>query len=155
MTGCTILHVEDDPNDAFLVQHAFQKAQLRVQIRLVSDGQQALDYLAGTGPYSDRKANPLPNLVILDLKMPKLSGFDVLAWVRGQERFGQIPVVVLSSSDHCDDKAHARKLGANAFEVKSPGFENIVETVETYLAGNVPLWQSTPPVAKSYSSVRL
>jgi len=133
MSVCTILHVEDDPNDAFLVQHALEKAQVSVQLRLVADGQQALDYLAGTGPYNDRHSYPIPNLMLLDLKMPKLSGFDVLAWVRGQKRFGDLPVIILSSSEHCEDKAHAQRLGADAYEVKSPGFECVVQRVLSYV----------------------
>ena len=150
MSVCTILHVEDDPNDAFLVQHALEKARLSVQLRLVADGQQALDYLAGAGPYDDRHSYPMPNLILLDLKMPKLSGFDVLAWVRGQERFGHLPVIILSSSEHCEDKAHAQKLGADAYEVKSPGFERVVQRVTSYLTTwNTPVWAMPRGVANN------
>jgi DNA-binding response OmpR family regulator len=137
----TILHVEDDPNDAFLVQHAFEKAGVEAQLRLAADGQQALDYLAGSGPYGDRCAYPMPDLVLLDLKMPKLSGFDVLAWLRGQERFGSLPVIILSSSEHCEDKSYAQKLGATAYEVKSPGFERVVQRVMGCLRTmQAPIW---------------
>lgn len=153
MSVCTILHVEDDPNDAFLVQHAFDKARLPIELRLVSDGQQALDYLAGTGPYGDRQSYPLPNLILLDLKMPKLSGFDVLSWLRGQERFGQLPVVILSSSEHCEDKAHAQKLGANGYEVKSPGFERVVQRVLAFVQSlSVPVWAT--PIARQPAVAR-
>lgn len=141
MSTYTILHVEDDPNDAFLVQHAFQRARLSIQVRLVSDGQQALDYLAGTGQYADRVTYPIPQLVLLDLKMPKLSGFDVLSWVRGQEQFGRLPVLILSSSDHLDDRLHAQALGATEYEVKSPGFEAVVQCVVRMMATRkIPVW---------------
>jgi CheY-like chemotaxis protein len=152
----TILHVEDDPNDAFLVQHAFEKAGVQVQLRLAADGQQALDYLAGSGAYGDRCAFPMPDLVLLDLKMPKLSGFDVLAWLRGQERFGSLPVIILSSSEHCEDKTHAQKLGATAYEVKSPGFERVVQRVVGYLATmQTPVWVTQRPQYTSLSRTRI
>ncbi len=133
MSHCTILHVEDDANDAFFVRLAFERAGLDLVVVRVADGQEALDYLEGRGQYAERANWPLPALLLLDLKMPVLDGFDVLAWVRAQRKFKHLPIVVLTSSDAEEDKHRARKLGTTDYLVKSPSWADVVERVRAIL----------------------
>src|SRR4051812_28573679 len=93
-----ILLAEDDPNDVLLIQRAFQKAGLRIALEVVADGEQAIEYLSGRGIYSNREKYPLPFLLLLDLKMPGIDGFEVLQWIRGQPSLKRLLVVVLTSS---------------------------------------------------------
>lgn len=125
----TILHVEDDSNDALLFQHACQKAGLACQVQYAGDGDEALSYLQGAGKFSNREQFPLPCLVLLDLKMPRVNGFEVLTWLRTEERFRRVPVVVLSSSNHEADINRAYEAGANSFLVKPVDFNSLVELV--------------------------
>ena len=113
-----ILLVEDDPNDVWLVKHAFQSANISNPLRIVNDGQEAIDYLKGNGAYSDRGAFPLPKLVLLDLKMPRLNGFDVIGWMRRHYPWKLTPIIILSSSALPQDVNRAYELGANAYMVK-------------------------------------
>ena len=110
-----ILLAEDDGNDVFLLRHTFKGAGLAHAIVDVPDGQVAVDYLSAEPPYSDRLQYPLPNLVLLDLKMPRMSGFDVLSWLRSQPAFSKLPVVVWSNSVLEEDKQRVLNLGANAY----------------------------------------
>ena len=112
-----ILHIEDEECDVFLFQHAMRKAGDNVSIQVATDGQKAIDYLKGAGKFANRNEFPLPSLVLLDLKLPHITGLDVLKWVR-QEAGLSIPVVILSSSENEDDIATAYELGANAYLVK-------------------------------------
>ncbi len=130
MTPTAVLHVEDDPNDAFLLKHALRKADLPVEVQHVSDGQQAIDYLSGTGSFSDRTHFPLPRLILLDLKLPMLNGFEVLAWARSHAPFFRLPVFVLSSSDLPEDVSEAKRLGADDFFVKTHTFEDVVQALK-------------------------
>src|SRR6185503_1050748 len=98
MKNQTILHVEDDPNDVFFLDHSFKKAQITTPIHVVNDGQEAIDYLSGSGKFSDRALYPMPCLVILDLKMPRKDGLQVLQWLRQESNCVWPPVIVLSSS---------------------------------------------------------
>jgi CheY-like chemotaxis protein len=118
-TQPTILVVEDDPTDVFLLRRALAKTNLAYQLRFVSDGQSALNYLEGLAPYADRQTFPLPELVLLDLRVPVLDGFDVLRRLGSHPRFGRLPVFVLSASTFDNDRALARNLGAKAYYVKS------------------------------------
>jgi CheY-like chemotaxis protein len=132
-----ILHVEDDPNDALLFQHACRKAGVGFEVQAVNDGDDAIAYLRGTRNFSNRKNHPLPQLILLDLKMPRLSGFDVLTWLRNERPFEKTPVIVLTSSNHETDIKRAYDLGANSYLVKPVGFEALVEvarTIQTYWA---------------------
>jgi CheY-like chemotaxis protein len=135
----TILHVEDDTNDTLLLEHAFKKAGLVFDLQAVSDGDQAIAYLRGVNDFSDRDKHPLPKLILLDLKMPRLSGFDVLTWLRSDEGLRCVPVVVLTSSNHDADVKRAYALGAKSYLVKPVGFEALVELVKTLpgLAGQI------------------
>lgn len=127
----TILHVEDDPNDTLLFQHACNKAGVIFDLQAVSDGDQAIAYLRGANDFSDRQKHPLPKLILLDLKMPRVSGFDVLAWLQKENLFNGVPVVVLTSSNHDADVKRAYDLGAKSYLVKPVGFEALVELVKT------------------------
>lgn len=126
----TILHVEDDPNDVLLVQRAVKKTGAPTTILSVGDGDQALAYLSGTDQYSDREQYPLPNLVLLDLKMPRKSGLEVLAWIRQQASLRRLIVVIFTSSKHDHDINQAYELGANSYLVKPVGFESLQETLK-------------------------
>ncbi len=113
-----ILLVEDDQNDVFFLEYAFESAGINNPIRVVTDGQQAIDYLQGRGRFSDRAIHPMPSLVLLDLKLPVKMGFDVLKWMRQQTRFQTLPVIVLTSSSDILDVDEAYRLGARSYIVK-------------------------------------
>lgn len=114
------LLVEDDQHDAFFVEREFKKAPHHIVLKRVCDGQEAIDYVSGAGPYADRQEFPIPNVVMLDLKMPRINGFDFLQWLRKTAPDGlcTIPVIVMSSSDLPKDVARAYHLGANSYLVK-------------------------------------
>jgi len=131
VTDFTLLLVEDDPNDILLIQRAFAKASLVNPIKIVRDGEEALHYLAGTGSYTDRSRYPIPALILLDLKLPRKSGFEVLQWLREQPGLAHIPVIVLTSSKESSDINQAYSLGANSYLVKPVGFEGLLEMVKT------------------------
>jgi CheY-like chemotaxis protein len=122
-----ILQVEDREEDVFLLQRALQRAALMARVQVATDGQDAIDYLAGHGRYSDRQRFPLPYLVLLDLKLPLLMGLDVLAWIRAQPRLRALIVIVLSSSIHEADVQRAYDLGANAFLVKPSDINTLTD----------------------------
>src|SRR5580700_10175562 len=107
-----ILYVEDEPSDVLLLRMAFTRAGLANPVHVAVDGAQGMDYLAGNGPFADRSLHPLPALVLLDLNLPKKSGFDVLRWIREQPQFSSLPVVIYTSSVGLIDKETARLLGA-------------------------------------------
>jgi CheY-like chemotaxis protein len=125
-----ILHVEDDPNDVLLFQRAFRKANLAVNIQSVTDGDKAVAYLSGAEDYADREKFPLPALILLDLKMPRKSGLEVLAWIRGQEKIRRLLVVIFTSSKHDEDINRAYDLGANSYLVKPVGFDMLVDVAK-------------------------
>ena len=126
----TILHVEDDPNDVLLVQRAFKKSRSMAVVQSVADGDQALAYLAGADVFADRDQYPAPALVLLDLKMPRKSGLEVLTWIRQQPQFKRLIVVVFTSSRHDHDVTLAYELGANSYLMKPVGFEALQETIK-------------------------
>lgn len=125
-----ILHVEDDPNDVLLFQRAFKKANLSVNIQSVSDGDKAVAYLSGANGFDDREKFPLPALILLDLKMPRKSGLEVLAWIRGQDKLRRLLVVIFTSSKHDEDINRAYDLGANSYLVKPVGFDMLVDVAK-------------------------
>ncbi len=127
----TILLVEDDPNDVLLLQRAFRQANVAPSIHVEGDGEQGVAYLAGQGPYADRVRHPLPMLLLLDLKLPRLSGFEVLAWLRQQPGLRRLPVVILTSSAQLADISRAYDLGANSYLVKPVAFDALRDTVNT------------------------
>lgn len=127
----TILLVEDDPNDVLLIQRAFRRANLVNPLQVVQDGEAAVLYLGGQGSYADRDRYPLPILILLDLKLPRLSGLEVLEWLRQQPRLKRLPVVVLTSSRENVDVNRAYDLGANSYLVKPVAFDGLMEMVRT------------------------
>jgi CheY-like chemotaxis protein len=113
-----ILYVEDEETDRFLMRLAFAIQGLAEALRMVKDGKTAQDYLSGADVYEDRQKHPLPALVLLDLHLPEVNGFDVLQWIRAHPLHSSLPVVVFTSSDRDEDRARARLLGANEFLTK-------------------------------------
>ncbi len=127
----TILLIEDDPNDVILIQRAFKKANLLTPIQVVEDGETALDYLMGKGIFKDRERYPLPDLILLDLKLPRKSGLEVLAWLREQPNLKRLPVVILTASKEAKDINRAYDLGANSYLVKPVSFDALLNMVKT------------------------
>jgi CheY-like chemotaxis protein len=124
-----VLAAEDEETDRFILKRAFQKAGIHHSLLFVCDGEEAIDYLNGTEPYHDRARYPLPSLLLLDLKMPRRTGFEVLAWLAAAPEFKSLPVVVLSSSSHESDTQKARQLGAREYIVKPHDLSQFVEMV--------------------------
>lgn len=122
-----ILLIEDDINDALLLRRAFAKAGVQNSIVQLEDGDAAIAYLSGTGEYAEREHYPLPCLILLDLKLPRRSGLEVLAWIREQPGLKRIPVVVLTSSQQSHDINRAYDLGANSYLVKPVGFDTLLK----------------------------
>jgi CheY-like chemotaxis protein len=114
----TILLVEDERNDVFLLQYAFESAGIANPVQVVEDGQQAIEYLAGNGKYADRAQYPMPCLVLLDLKLPVKTGHDVLRWIQQHPGLQLLIVIVLSSSREEEDVNTAYTLGARSYLVK-------------------------------------
>jgi len=122
-----ILLAEDTHDDVLLIKRAFSKGGVRNPVYVVRDGEQAIWYLKGEGKFSNRVEYPLPDLLLLDLKMPIRDGFGVLRWVRQQPNLAGLRILVLTSSDSLHDVNLAYKLGANSFLVKPLEFENCVQ----------------------------
>ena len=138
----TILLVEDDENDMFFLQRAMKNAGVPNPIQIASDGQQAIDYFQGTGKFADREEFPLPYLVLLDLKLPRVMGLDVLKWIRQQPEVAAI-VIILSSSKEEADVATAYRLGANGYLVKpaeASQLNDMAKSIKDFW-----LSQNTPP----------
>ena len=125
-----ILLVEDDYNDVLLIQRAFRKAKIKPLVSNVSNGDEVLLYLEGKGKYADRTQYPVPLLILLDLKLPRRSGLEVLAWIRQQPKLRRLLVVVLTSSQEDSDLTQAYDLGANSYLVKPIDFQEFVRLVE-------------------------
>jgi CheY-like chemotaxis protein len=124
----TILLVEDDPNDIFLMERAFTRARLANPLKVVRDGEEAISYLQGDGVYSDRSEYPVPLMILTDLKMPRRSGFELLEWLQEQvEELRDIPVIVLTASNEVPDVEKARQLGAKSYLVKPGQLEDLVQ----------------------------
>jgi CheY-like chemotaxis protein len=130
LEGYTILLVEDDPNDVLLIERAFRRANLANPLRVVGDGEAALAYLSGELPYADRDRYPMPLMILLDLKLPRKSGLEVLAWLRQQPGLKRLPVVVLTSSREASDINRAYDLGANSYLVKPVDFDALLDMVK-------------------------
>jgi len=126
----TVLLVEDDANDALLVRRAFRLASIANPVQTVEDGEEAVAYLSGKPPYADRDRYALPVLMLLDLKLPRKSGLEVLQWLRQQAVLKRLPVVVLTSSREAADVNRAYDLGANSYLVKPVAFESLLDMVK-------------------------
>ena len=117
-TNFSILHVEDSADDVVLLRRAFKHANITNPIQVVGDGEQAIDYLLGAGPFADRKKYPMPGLVLLDLKLPGKSGLEVLEWIRDQPTLKSVPVVIFSSWANESDVEHASHMGSDSYVLK-------------------------------------
>lgn len=115
-----ILLVEDNEDDVFLTEMAFAKAGCKNTMRVVTDGEEAVNYLAGEGKYADREEHPFPSLILLDLKLPYRSGLEILSWMRTNGMLGKATVAVLTSSNEPSDLKSAYELGTNTYLVKPP-----------------------------------
>ena len=114
----TVLLVEDHQSDILLARRAFKKVDLTSILNVVEDGDAAIAYLSGAGEYGDRDRHPLPELLLLDLKMPRRSGFEVLQWLEQQPQLEDLPVVVLTSSQESGDVERARSFGIHSYLIK-------------------------------------
>ncbi len=126
-----ILYVEDEENDVYLVQFAFKSITDRIRLQVVRDGEEAEAYLEGTGAFADRSTYPMPVLVLMDLKLPKKMGLDVIAWMRSKAGLRELPVFVLSSSQESRDVERARALGVTGYLVKPGDLTGLIRTLRT------------------------
>jgi len=124
-----ILLVEDNPTDVELTLRALKKNNLANKVHVVTDGAEALDYLFATGVYKEREIDKKPKVVLLDLKLPKVDGLEVLKKIKSDERTRDIPVVVLTSSKEEQDRIESYKLGVNSYIVKPVDFEQFTKSV--------------------------
>ncbi len=124
-----ILLVEDNPNDVELILRALQRNNSAAKLHVVRDGAEALDFLGSSGTYASRRGQPLPKVILLDLKLPKMTGLEVLQRVKSNPATAMVPVVVLSSSQQDRDIAQCYKLGANSYIVKPVDFDKFVQAI--------------------------
>jgi CheY-like chemotaxis protein len=118
MARSLILEIEDDPNDVYFLQYAFREAGITNAVQVVGSGEEGIDYLSGTGAFADRRKYPLPCLILLDLKLPRKSGLEVLEWIRAQPGLKSMVIIVFTSSQQPEDVQRAYELGVNSFVVK-------------------------------------
>jgi len=134
-TPMHILLVEDNRMDVELTLDAFREIHLENRIDVATNGQQALDYLFGQGKYSDRKLYPMPNLILLDLKLPGVDGFEVLRQIKSTPILKRLPVIILTSSKEEGDRALTYDIGANSYLVKPvsfDGFLGVIRQIDGY-----------------------
>lgn len=154
-----ILLAEDDPNDVLLIQRAFEKAGLQQSLKVVRDGDEAIEYLSGQGNFSNRERFPIPFLLLLDLKMPATDGFEVLRWVRAEAELKRLLVVVLTSSNLQADVDRAYELGANSYLVKPVEFAQMVNMIQRFEAywseiNRTPTGPASPSAARTETLAR-
>lgn len=125
-----ILLIEDNPMDVILTLDAFKEAKLKNTINVARSGEEALDYLFGNGKYSDREQFPMPNIVLLDLKMPGIDGFEVLRQIKQTKVLKRIPVIILTSSKEEGDLVLSYDIGANSYLLKPISFNGFVDVVK-------------------------
>jgi CheY-like chemotaxis protein len=133
--GLKILVIDDNGDDALILQRAFNQIAPEIGLHFARTGIEAIDYLKGVDRFADRHQYPLPSLLVLDLKMPGMNGFEVIQWVRKESEIREIPIVVLSCSNQAGDIARAHELGANAYHVKPSdayALLGMVEGLKTY-----------------------
>lgn len=125
-----ILLVEDDPDAVLLMKKAFTAAAISNPLRTVKDGEELIAYLSGTAPFDNRQAHPAPVMILLDLKLPRKSGFELLEWIRKNAKLSRLVIVVLTSSRESKDISKAYALGANSYLVKPTSFHDLVDVVK-------------------------
>lgn len=126
----TILIVEDNAEEVLLLKKAFQRVALDIAVQFVTNGEEAIDYLSGTEQFHNRREYPEPDLVIMDLKMPRKGGFEVLEWFRNLQEGALIPIIVLTSSHREADVQRAYSLGANSYFLKPSNFEEFRDMIQ-------------------------
>lgn len=127
----TLLLADDDPDDRLLVKDALEESRLEADLRSVEDGEELMDYLHHRGKYADPDDSPPPDLILLDLKMPKKSGHQALEEIKGNPKLRRIPIVVLTTSKAEEDIVRAYNSGANSFIVKPTNFGALTEAMKT------------------------
>jgi DNA-binding response OmpR family regulator len=127
---CKVLLLEDNGDDIFFVQQATKELKITNPLIIVRDGQEAMDYLRGVGAYEDRERYPVPTHALLDLKVPRKSGLQLLAWMRSEPAWSKLRVIVFTSSRDRADIDAARALGIDAYLVKPVAFRELVSTIE-------------------------
>lgn len=147
MNNKIILLVEDNPDDVELTLRAFKQNNIFNEVIVAKDGAEALDYLFGKGMYAGRNVKNLPVVILLDLKLPKIDGMEVLKIMRQNDITKLLPVVILTSSSQEDDVANGYKLGANSYVRKPVDFKEFVEAVKL-LGLYWLIWNEPPPVGK-------
>jgi CheY-like chemotaxis protein len=130
LTSDLVLVAEDNPDDALLLRRALDRAGIRSRLKIVNDGEELLLYLQGRGAYANRESCPVPSLIILDLKMPRKGGLEVLEWLNENRDLAVVPTIVLSASNLEEDVRSAYHLGANTFFLKPSTFDELVETMK-------------------------
>jgi CheY-like chemotaxis protein len=145
----TVLHVDDDPNDTTLFRVACAKADVNFELQNIEDPNEAMEYLSGLGKYADRTEYQMPGLVLLDLKMPRATGLEILKWIRNHSVLKHLPVIVLSGSELKEDIHEAYAVGANSYFVKPPSFDSLVNLVKN-IGAQLPT-VSRPPGGASRS----
>ena len=131
MYAKNILYAEDNPDDVVILKLALKRAGLGNVLREVEDGEEAIEWLRGDGKYANREQHPLPDLLVLDLKMPRKSGFDVLEWLRKTSDLQNLSVVILSSSDDPRDIQRAAELGTTKYLKKSARCEELIQLLKS------------------------
>lgn len=126
-----LLYVEDEENDVLIAQIGMKRAGIEAPLRVLGDGKQALDYLAGAGSFAARDQHPLPCVLLLDLNLPRVSGMEVLAWARQQADLIDLPIIIFTSSDQDTDRRRARELGASDYLVKPSDIEELTKLFRT------------------------
>ena len=124
-----ILLVEDNPDDVLLTRMAYKQAGITHRLVIVSDCEQAVRYLQGEGPYGDREQFPIPQFILLDLEVPRMTGFEFLVWLRQEPELKHLPVIALTGSLNPADMEHAYQAGANCFVAKPTGFAELAATL--------------------------
>lgn len=125
-----VLLAEDDPNDVILVQRAWRKTGTPGMLQITTDGEETIEYLQGMGKFADRAQYPLPDLILLDIKMPRKTGLEVLEWIKKTGHFKRIPSVITSSSQLQNDINTAYDLGANAYLIKPVHFDELFQVLK-------------------------
>jgi two-component system response regulator len=147
MDNKIILLVEDNPDDVELTLRAFKQNNISNKVIVAKDGTEALDYLFGQGLYAGREVDDMPVIILLDLKLPKISGMEVLKTIRQNELTKLVPVVILTSSSQEEDVVNGYKLGANSYVRKPVNFKEFVEAIKA-LGLYWLIWNEPPPVGK-------
>ena len=122
-----VLHVEDEWDDQFMLQRTLKKDNISIDLRTANHGDEAVEYLSGKGKFADRSAYPLPALILMDIKMPRRSGLEVLQWLRNDSSCKRIPVIMVSSSPLQADMDRAYQLGVNAYLIKPLAYLQVAE----------------------------